>query len=175
MRGVKKWKVRPTAKRGTELFDHHDTKRSENQSDFGKGRRIKISPKTPAYYRCALLETNCEPAYSDTMKINPYGKVVCDTTLNVRNKTVTIKKDSIEVTIPQGINDGDFRLTIIKLDNPPTKPDSVFRLSSVYDVTVSFGDTFFYFYQLSSNWKTWTKWRLTRWILKTTKLFISMI
>ena len=143
MRGVKKWEGSSDGKTWYELSTTMTQNDLKTNLISVKEEELKISPKTPAYYRCALLETNCEPAYSDTMKINPYGKVVCDTTLNVRNKTVTIKKDSIEVTIPQGINDGDFRLTIIKLDNPPTKPDSVFRLSSVYDVTVSFGDTFY--------------------------------
>ena len=143
MRGVKRWEASSDQKEWYELSA------SMTQNDLKanlisvKEEELKISPKTPAYYRCALLETNCAPHYSDTLKINPYGKIICDTTLNVQNKTVTIKRDSIEVTIPQGINDGDFRLTIVKLDNPPQKPDSVFRLSSVYDVTVSFGDAFY--------------------------------
>ena len=143
MRGVKRWEASSDQKEWYELSA------SMTQNDLKanlisvKEEELKISPKTPAYYRCALLETNCAPHYSDTLKINPYGKIICDTTLNVQNKTVTIKRDSIEVTIPQGINDGDFRLTIVKLDNPPQKSDSVFRLSSVYDVTVSFGDAFY--------------------------------
>ncbi len=143
MRGIKKWEASSDQK------EWHELSASMTQNDLKANlvlvneEELKISPKTPAYYRCALLETNCAPHYSDTLKINPYGKVICDTTLNVQNKTVTIKKDSIEVTIPQGINDSDFRLTIVKLDNPPTKPDSVSRLSSVYDVTVSFGDSFY--------------------------------
>ncbi len=143
MRGVKKWEA------SSNKNDWFELSTSMAQNDLKanvisvKEEELKISPKTPAYYRCALYEPNCAIRYSDTLKINPYGMLICDTTLNVKNKTVTIKRDSIEVTIPQGINDGDFRLTIVKLDNPPEKPDSVYRLSSVYDVTVSFGDSFY--------------------------------
>ncbi len=143
MRGEKKWEASSDQKEWYEL----STSMTQNDLKANlisvKEEELKISPKTPAYYRCALHELNCAPHYSDTLKINPYGKVICDTTINVLNKTVTIRKDSIEVTIPQGINNGDFRLTIVKLDNPPPKPDSVFRLGSVYDVTVSFADSFY--------------------------------
>jgi len=88
-----------------------------------------------------LLETNCEPAYSDTMKINPYGKVLIDAVFNVDSSLVKVKTDSIEITIPKGIHKGDFRLTVVKLDNPPAGPEKV-MMSSVYDVTVSFGNVF---------------------------------
>jgi Leucine-rich repeat (LRR) protein len=127
----------------------HDLSPSMTQNDLKanlvsvKTDELVVSPRTPAYYRSAVFDTNCEPLYSDTVKINPYGKVLCDTTINVRTESVTIKNDSIEVTIPQGITEDDFRLTIVKLDNPPAKPDSVPHLSAVYDVTVSFGEEFY--------------------------------
>ncbi|MDO9153530.1 MAG: C10 family peptidase [Paludibacter sp.] len=143
MRGIKKWEGSSDGKTWHELAGSMTQNDLKTNIVSVKTEELTLFPKTPAFYRCKLLETNCAPMYSDTIKVNPYGRVICDTTINVKSKTITIKNDSIEVTIPMGINDGDFRLTIVKLDNPPQKPDSVLRLSSVYDVTVSFGETFY--------------------------------
>jgi len=106
-----------------------------------KQQELVLSPKTPAYYRCNLQDVNCEPLYSDTIKVNPFGKVLYDGTLNAATETRTVKTDSIEVTLPAGIYDKDFRLTIVKLDNPPGAPAGM-KMSSAYDVTVSFGSIF---------------------------------
>lgn len=103
--------------------------------------KLVLSPKTPAYYRTELTESSCNPIYSDTIKVNPFGKVIFDQQLNVATTARTITADSIEVTIPAGICKDVFRLTIVKLDNPPSAPDTV-KLGSVYDVTVSFGSIF---------------------------------
>ena len=106
-----------------------------------KQQELVLSPKTPAYYRCNVQDVNCEPLYSDTIKVNPFGKVLYDGTLNAATETRTVKTDSIEVTLPAGIYDKDFRLTIVKLDNPPGAPAGM-KMSSAYDVTVSFGSVF---------------------------------
>ena len=143
LRGLKVWETSADGKTWHELSGTMTQNDLKANLVSVKPEELKISPKTPAFYRCALHEENCMIRYSDTLKINPYGKVICDTMLNVTNKTVTVQRDSIEVTIPQGITSGDFRLTIVKLDNPPQKPDSTLSLGSVYDVNVSFGNTFY--------------------------------
>ncbi len=102
---------------------------------------LVLSPKTPAFYRCNVQDVNCESIYSDTIKVNPFGKTLYDETINVTTKSLIIKVDSIEVTLPKGIYDKDFRLTITKLDNPPTPPEGV-KVMTTYDVTVSFAETF---------------------------------
>ncbi len=106
-----------------------------------KSNELVLTPKTPAYYRCMLQDTDCEPMYSDTIRVNPFGKVLLDSVVNVDKELIKVKTDSIEITVPKGIHEGDFRLTVVKLDNPPAGPDGV-KLSSVYDVTVSFGNVF---------------------------------
>lgn len=106
-----------------------------------KQQELVLSPKTPAFYRCSVLDVNCEPLLSDTIKVNPFGNVVYDGTVNVATATKTIKADSIEVTLPKEICDKDFRLTIVKLDNPPPAPAGM-KMSSAYDVTVSFASVF---------------------------------
>lgn len=106
-----------------------------------KQNELTLSPKTPAYYRCSVQDLNCEPLYSDTVKVNPYGRVLYDETVNVSTASKTIKIDSIEVTLPANIYDQDFRLTIVKLDQQPATLADV-NLLSAYDVTVSFADTF---------------------------------
>jgi Leucine-rich repeat (LRR) protein len=104
-------------------------------------KEIVLSPVTPAYYRCSVQDFNCEPLYSDTIKVNPFGTTLYDQTVNVATEALTVAVDSIEVTLPAGLYDADFRLTIVKVDTPPAAPDSV-QLGSVYDVTVSFANTF---------------------------------
>jgi len=102
---------------------------------------ITLEPKTTALFRYLLTEGDCDPIVSDTIIVHSYGDMLVDTVLNVTGKTITVIADSIEVVIPEGITDKDFRLTIQKLDAPPPAHDSV-TLGSVYDVRVSFGDIF---------------------------------
>lgn len=102
---------------------------------------LVLYPTKTAYYRCRVQDFNCEPLYSDTLRVNQFGTILYDETINVNNESKTISVDSIEVTLPAGLHDQDFRLTITKLDNPPLVPDSV-KAGSVYDVSVSFGSTF---------------------------------
>ena len=141
MRGTKKWQASSDNK------TWYDISSSMTQNDLKSNianilpEELKLNPKTPAYYRAVVSEGSCNPLYSDTIKVNPYGKLLCDTTLNVSTLSKTLKVDSIEITIPKGITDKNFRLTVVKLSNPPAAPDSV-KLGSVYDVTVSFGSIF---------------------------------
>lgn len=102
---------------------------------------LVLSPITSAFYRCKVQDVNCEPIYSDTLRVKPLGEVLYSETVNVAQETKTIMVDNIEVTIPKGVYDKDFWLTITKLDNPPVSPEGV-SLLSTYDVTVSFAETF---------------------------------
>ena len=106
-----------------------------------KQQELVLSPKTPAFYRCSVQDVNCEPLLSDTIKVNPFGNVIYDGIVNVSTTPKTIVADSIEVTLPAKIYDNDFRVTVVKLDNPPPAPDGM-KMSSAYDVTVSFGSVF---------------------------------
>lgn len=140
-RGIIKWQA------SSDKTTWYDLSSSMTQNDLKsnfltvKSNELVLSPKTPAFYRCSLQDTDCEPMYSDTIKVNPFGKVLLDSVVNVDSGLVKVKSDSIEIFIPKGIHKGDFRLTVVKLDNPPPAPEGV-KMSSVYDVTVSFGDVF---------------------------------
>lgn len=103
--------------------------------------KLVLSPVTPAYYRSVLTALKCDPVYSDTVKVNPYGRVLYDSITNVISTSKTIALDSIEVTIPEKFHDKDFRLTVVKLDKTPAVPEG-YKMGSVYDVNVSFGNEF---------------------------------
>lgn len=100
-----------------------------------------LTPKNTAYYRCSILETDCNPLYSDKLKVNALGNVLFDEIINVTEESRTIDVDSIEIVVPRNFHENDFRLTITKIDNPPAAPKSVIA-GSAYDVTVSFSDEF---------------------------------
>lgn len=102
---------------------------------------LVLAPKNTAYYRCSLHDTDCDPIYSDKLKVQALGNVLFDDIINVTEEARTIDVDSIEVVVPINFHDSDFRLTITKLENPPAAPDSVI-VGSAYDVTVSFADEF---------------------------------
>ncbi len=106
-----------------------------------ENNKIKIDPKTSLLFRYQLKLENCDPLLSDAVKVNPYGDLLVDTLLNVRDKSVTIAADSIEITIPADFTDSDFRLTVKKLNNPPEAPANRI-LASAYDVKVSIGSVF---------------------------------
>jgi len=142
VRGAIKWQA---SSDGTTWFDlSENMSQNDLKANFVSvnQQELVLSPKTPAYYRCSVQDINCEPLLSDTIKVNPFGKVLYDENVNVETQSQTVKIDSIEVTIPEKIYDKDFRLTIVKLDNPPSPPDSVVNIGSAYDVTVSFAETF---------------------------------
>ncbi|MDD3195274.1 MAG: C10 family peptidase, partial [Paludibacter sp.] len=125
----------------------HDASTTMSESELkanivsADSKKLIVSPKTAALYRCKIIDTNCEPLYSDTLKIQPFGTVLVDEVVNVTKGSCTITTDSIEVTIPANLHDKDFRITIVKMDNPPSAPDSVI-MGGVYDVRLSFGDEF---------------------------------
>lgn len=141
VRGTLKWQASADGKTWVDLTATMTQNDLKSNFTSISSEKLVLQPKTVAYYRTALVDNSCDPIYSDTIKVNPYGKVLADTTLNVKDKLVTIIVDSISVTIPQGIYDKDFRLSIVKLDKPPTAPAGV-KMGSTYDVTVSFGSTF---------------------------------
>ncbi len=140
-RGIIRWQASADGKTWYDLTE--TMSQSDLKANFVsvKQQELILSPKTPAYYRCSVQDVNCAPLYSDTLKVNPFGRVLFDGTLNAATEARTIKADSIEVTLPAGIYDKDFRLTIVKLDNPPAAPEGM-KMSSAYDVTVSFGSVF---------------------------------
>lgn len=102
---------------------------------------LVLSPKTSAYYRCSVQDVNCEPLFSDTIRVNPFGKIIYNDSISVVSEKRTIAVDSLEVTLPKGIYDKNFRITITKSDNLLSPVDS-FRLMTPYDITVSFAETF---------------------------------
>ncbi len=103
--------------------------------------KLVLAPRNTAFYRCGLLEPNCDPLYSDKLKVNALGSVLFDEIINVTEASRIIDVDSIEIHVPKDFYDSDFRLTITKIDNPPAAPDSV-NSGSAYDVNVSFSDSF---------------------------------
>ncbi len=141
VRGTLQWQASADGKTWFDLSTTMTREDLKANLVSSKPDELKIAPKTPAYYRCCVMDNNCEPLYSDTLHIKPLGKVLYDETINVSDASKTIKADSIEVTLPKGLYDKDFRLTIAKLDNPQAASDSV-KSGSAYDVTVSFGDVF---------------------------------
>ncbi|MBE0654536.1 MAG: leucine-rich repeat domain-containing protein, partial [Bacteroidales bacterium] len=102
---------------------------------------LVLTPKNTAYYRCSLNEMNCDPLYSDKLKVMALGNILFDEVINVTGETRTISVDSIEIVVPLNFHESDFRLTITKIDHPPAAPDSV-EPGSAYDVSVSFAETF---------------------------------
>lgn len=103
--------------------------------------QLVLEPMTTAWYRCVLEEENCDPLIGTALKVASLGQTLFDEIVNVDLEDMTVEVDSIEVTLPKGLTQGDFRLVITKLDNPPAAPAG-YRMGSVYDVTVSFGSVF---------------------------------
>ncbi len=103
--------------------------------------QLVLAPRNTAFYRCCVLETDCDPIFSEALKVEAQGNVLFDEVINVTEESRTIDVDSIEVIVPQYFYDGDFRMTITKIENPPPSSD-IFLSGSTYDVTVSFSDTF---------------------------------
>lgn len=102
---------------------------------------VLVEPKTPVLFRYVVKDGTCDPVISDAIRIKPYGLLLLDTLINVQNKVLTVKKDSIEIQFPANFTKNQFRLTIEKLSSPPAAPESI-KLSSVYDVNVSCGSIF---------------------------------
>lgn len=105
-------------------------------------KELKLLAKTKAYYRIALFEDNCQPVYSDTTTVVPWGKIICDSVINVSKSDKTIRLDSIEVTIPKGLTASNTDLRIVQSEQAYTCPDSLKFMSPVYDVNLSSGTSF---------------------------------
>lgn len=141
MRGEKSWQA------SADSISWIDVSPAMTQNDLKKNvvsaqaAELIIHPVTPAFYRSVVREPNCEPLYSDAIRVNPYGETLCDTVVNVVDDNVTVTLDSLEVVLPKGIHDKDFRLTVVKLDHPPKAPEGT-KIGPAYDLTVSFGDVF---------------------------------
>ena len=103
--------------------------------------QLVLEPMTTAWYRCVLEENDCDPLYGTPLKVSSLGQTLFDEIVNVDLEDFTVEVDSIEVTLPKGLSQGDFRLVITKLENPPAAPEG-HRMGSVYDLTVSFGSVF---------------------------------
>ncbi len=105
-------------------------------------KELKLSPTTTAYYRNALFEENCHTQYSDTIKVVRWGKIVCDSIINVTQTDKTIRLDSLDLTIPKGLANSNIKLTVVKSEQSYSCPDSLKFMSPVYDVNLSSGTTF---------------------------------
>lgn len=104
---------------------------------------IILKPANTAWYRTKIVESSCDPVYSDTIKVNAPGTVLYDKTINVTNDSVIIAVDSIEIYVPKGFHEKDFRLTIVKLDKAPKSNIPNQEITGpVYDVNTSFGNQF---------------------------------
>jgi Leucine-rich repeat (LRR) protein len=104
-------------------------------------QELVVNAQTDAWYRCVLREVNCDPLYGDPIKVLALGETLFDSMVNVDSEDFSIEVDSISVTLPKGLTEGDFRLQITKLKNPPAAPEG-FLMGSVYDVSVDFGSEF---------------------------------
>jgi Leucine-rich repeat (LRR) protein len=99
-------------------------------------KELVIFPRTNAWYRNALIESNCHPRYSDTINVVTLGTIVCDTIINVRDEDHTITLDSIDITLPMGLSDGEIQLSVIQTDVETVMPDSVIAYSPIYEVSI---------------------------------------
>ncbi len=105
---------------------------------------LVINPQQTAWYRCVLQEGNCDPLISEEIKISPYEEeLLYEEIINVKNNSLSIIRDSIEVIIPAGFADHDFKLTISKIHDAPEAPEG-YKLSSVYDVSTDLQGDFEY-------------------------------
>lgn len=102
---------------------------------------LVLYPKKSAYYRCGVLESGCDPLYSEPLKVDAFGEVLFDEIINVTENSQDILLDSIEVIVPQYFYDEDFRMTITRIEDPPPAPAMVVP-GAAYDISVSFADTF---------------------------------
>lgn len=105
------------------------------------GEELVVSPYSPVYYRCVLTEGTCDPIISDSVRVMPMGEILFDDMINVSGDSLSVSVDSIKVILPEGLHEDDFRLTITKLDNPPSA-EGVLSMGSAYDVTLSIGSIF---------------------------------
>lgn len=108
----------------------------KNNLESVQEKELVLFPKTTAWYRNALLESRCAPRYSDTIQVAPLGEIICDTTLSVNNESKTIILDSLEITLPKGLLNGNIRLSVIESDQFPVMPSGVMSHGKMYEVHI---------------------------------------
>lgn len=134
VRGVQQWQGSLDQQNWFDLSPDMNQVELKNNLESVQDKELVLFPKTTAYYRNVLLESNCHPRYSDTIKVVPYGKVINDTTVNLSGGFKTVDLDSLEITLPMDLLEGEVRMTVIESDQFPAMPDSVIRHSLIYDV-----------------------------------------
>lgn len=134
VRGIQQWQGSVDQQNWFDLSPDMNQVELKNNLESVQDKELVLFPKTSAYYRNALLESNCHPRYSDTIKVVPYGKVIHDSTVNLSGNFKTIELDSLEITLPMGLLEGEVRMTVIESDQFPVMPDAVVRHSLLYDV-----------------------------------------
>ncbi len=140
-RGTVLWEASEDGETWEEVGDQMSNQVLQSNIESVATDKLVLKPLADAYYRCGIVENDCETLYSEGILVKSPGNVIFDEVINVVEAPQTISVDSIEVVVPQYFYDEDFRLTITKLDNAPAPPDTVFA-GSAYDIKVSFGDTF---------------------------------
>ena len=140
-RGMVQWEASAdgtTWEKVSETMENPDLK--ANIKHVGT-EQLVLLPVHTGFYRCRLDEAGCDPLYSDALEVKSPGEILFDATVNVTEAARTIEVDSLEIIVPQNFHNDDFRLTVVKLDNPPGFPATV-SAGTAYEVSVSFGDTF---------------------------------
>ncbi len=141
IRGDVTWQASVDSIGWTDVSDDMDHPEISESILSVNDNRILTEPKTPLLFRYLVHEGTCDPLVSDTVRLMPYGTMLVDTMLNVSVSDAVVSADSIEIVIPAGLSDKDFRLTVSKVDNPPAAPDTML-MGSVYDVRLSLGTVF---------------------------------
>ncbi|WP_462318464.1 C10 family peptidase, partial [Marinilabilia sp.] len=140
-RGEVFWEASADGVTWEKVSDEMDNAELQTNIRSWSSEELLLAPQNTAFYRCGINETNCEPLYSDQLKVEAAGDVIFNEIVDVTEESRTISVDSIEVLVPVNFHDEEFRLTITKLYNPPLAPDTV-TASSTYDVSVSFDGEF---------------------------------
>lgn len=141
-RGQMDWEVSLDNQSWHKLDENMEHKELFDNVSLIAEEELVLSPTVTAWYRASLKEGNCDPLLSRSVKVSPYQeKLLADTLINVKDKIFTIAVDSIEVTIPEGLSEESFRLTISKVLDPPNSPEGT-TVSSVYDVSVDLAHEF---------------------------------
>ncbi len=140
-RGEIKWQASVDGNKWQDIAPQMDEVELYNNIVSQSAQELILEPTATAFYRCVLTEGSCDPLISEAIKVMPFGQVLFDDIVNTDEEPYTVSVDSIEVTLPKGLHEGNFNLTITKLENPPVAPEGI-RMGSVYDVTVSFGSIF---------------------------------
>lgn len=141
VRGEIIWEASPDGSNWVRISESmQQTALKDNIKSVSRNQLV-LTPRNTAFYRCGILENNCEPLFSQPLEVNAPGNILFDEIINVTEESKTISVDSVEVVVPQNFYDSDFRMTITKIENPPPSPE-IFVSGSVYDIAVSFGDTF---------------------------------